>query len=64
VQRTYGMCWSGERGPSSRHIYSVDRERDARIAGLTLRERWSGRIRESFTSESRKHISVWEEPAA
>jgi hypothetical protein len=27
---------------------------------MTLRERWSGWRREPFTSESRKHVSVWE----
>ena len=32
----------------------------ARLAGMTLRERWSGWTREPFTSESRKHVSVWE----
>ena len=32
----------------------------ARIAGMTLRERWSGWKREPFTSESTKHISVWQ----
>jgi len=32
----------------------------ARIAGMRLRERWSGWQREPFTSESRKHVSVWE----
>jgi SAM-dependent methyltransferase len=32
----------------------------ARLAGLRLRERWSGWRREPFTSESRKHVSVWE----
>jgi SAM-dependent methyltransferase len=32
----------------------------ARLAGMTLRERWSGWKREPFTSESTKHISVWE----
>ena len=35
----------------------------ARIAGLRLRERWGGWSREPFTSESRKHVSVWEKPA-
>jgi SAM-dependent methyltransferase len=35
----------------------------ARLAGMTLRERWSGWNREPFTSESTKHISVWEKPA-
>lgn len=32
----------------------------ARIAGMTLRERWSGWGREPFTAESTKHVSVWE----
>jgi SAM-dependent methyltransferase len=34
------------------------------LAGLRLRERWSGWKREPFTSDSRKHVSVWEKPAA
>jgi SAM-dependent methyltransferase len=32
----------------------------ARLAGMRLRERWSGWEREPFTNESRKHVSVWE----
>ena len=32
----------------------------ARMAGMTLRERWSGWQRDPFTSESTKHVSVWE----
>jgi hypothetical protein len=32
----------------------------ARIAGMRMRERWSGWKREPFTSESTKHVSVWE----
>ena len=32
----------------------------ARLAGMRLRERWSGWKREPFTSESTKHVSVWE----
>ena len=35
----------------------------ARLAGMTLRERWSGWQREPFTDESTKHVSVWEKPA-
>ncbi|HEY7603642.1 MAG TPA: class I SAM-dependent methyltransferase [Gaiellaceae bacterium] len=35
----------------------------ARLAGLTLRERWSGWSREPFASASTKHVSVWEKPA-
>ncbi len=47
---------------SSPHRYLWPSELDlmARLAGLTLRERWSGWNRQPFTSESRKHVSVWE----
>jgi len=34
----------------------------ARLAGMRLRERWSGWNREPFTSGSSKHVSVWELP--
>jgi SAM-dependent methyltransferase len=34
----------------------------ARLAGMTLCERWSGWEREPFTSESPKHVSVWQKP--
>jgi hypothetical protein len=36
----------------------------ARIAGMMLRERWGGWKREPFTSDSVKHVSVWEKTAA
>ena len=49
---------------SSPHRYVWPSELDlmARIAGLTLRERWTGWHREAFTGESRSHISVWQKP--
>jgi SAM-dependent methyltransferase len=34
----------------------------ARLAGMSLRERWAGWRREPFTSESPRHVSVWEKP--
>ena len=34
----------------------------ARIAGMRLRERWSGWKAEPFTAESTRHVSVWEKP--
>jgi SAM-dependent methyltransferase len=34
----------------------------ARLAGMRLRERWSGWKREPFTSESTTHVLVWEKP--
>jgi SAM-dependent methyltransferase len=47
---------------SSPHRYVWPSELDlmARLAGMTLRERWSDWSREPFTSDSRQHISVWE----
>lgn len=32
----------------------------ARLAGMTLRERWSDWDRSPFTAESTKHVSVWQ----
>jgi SAM-dependent methyltransferase len=50
----------------SPHRYAWPAEYDlmARIAGMTLRERWSSWRRDPFTSESTAHISVWQKPAA
>jgi SAM-dependent methyltransferase len=45
-----------------RSTYPAELDLMARIAGLQLRERWSGWEREPFTSESTKHVSVWEKP--
>jgi SAM-dependent methyltransferase len=46
-----------------RYVWPAELDLMARLAGLTLRERWSGWRREPFTSDSRKHVSVWEKPA-
>jgi SAM-dependent methyltransferase len=43
-----------------RYVWPAELDLMARLAGMTLRERWSGWNREPFTSESRKHISVWQ----
>jgi SAM-dependent methyltransferase len=45
-----------------RYVWPAELDLMARLAGMTLRDRWSGWRREPFTSESRKHISVWEKP--
>ena len=46
-----------------RYVWPAELDLMARIAGLTLRERWSGWLREPFTSESTEHVSVWEKTA-
>ena len=43
-----------------RHVWPSELDLMARIAGMSLRERWGGWTREPFTSESTKHVSVWE----
>jgi hypothetical protein len=43
-----------------RYVWPSELDLMARLAGLTLRERWSDWSREPFTSESRTHVSVWE----
>jgi SAM-dependent methyltransferase len=45
-----------------RYVWPAELDLMAEMAGLRLRERWSGWSREPFTSDSRKHISVWEKP--
>jgi SAM-dependent methyltransferase len=45
-----------------RYAWPAELDLMAELAGMTLRDRWSGWRREPFTSESRKHVSVWEKP--
>jgi SAM-dependent methyltransferase len=42
-----------------RYVWPSELDLMARLAGMTLRERWSGWQREPFTSDSTKHVSVW-----
>jgi SAM-dependent methyltransferase len=43
-----------------RYVWPSELDLMARLAGMTLRERWADWKREPFTSESTKHVSVWE----
>jgi SAM-dependent methyltransferase len=47
-----------------RYTWPAELDLMAQLGGMRLRERWSGWKREPFTSDSRKHVSVWEKPAA
>jgi SAM-dependent methyltransferase len=47
-----------------RYVWPAELDLMAQLGGMRLRERWSGWKREPFTSDSRKHISVWEKPTA
>ncbi len=46
-----------------RYVWPAELDLMAEMAGMELRERWSGWKREPFTSDSRQHVSVWEKPA-
>ena len=46
-----------------RYAWPSELDLMAQLAGMRLRERWSGWNREPFTSDSRQHVSVWEKPA-
>jgi SAM-dependent methyltransferase len=43
-----------------RYVWPAELDLMARLAGMSLRERWSDWKREPFTSGSRQHVSVWE----
>jgi SAM-dependent methyltransferase len=45
-----------------RYAWPAELDLMAQLGGMRLRERWSGWKREPFTSDSRKHVSVWEKP--
>ena len=47
-----------------RYAWPAELDLMAELAGMTLRERWSGWKGEPFTSDSRSHVSIWEKPPA
>ena len=47
-----------------RYVWPSELDLMARLAGMTLRERWSGWNREPFGSDSTEHVSVWEKTAS
>jgi SAM-dependent methyltransferase len=66
VSHHYGERDGSLRRSSTPFRYAWPAELDlmARIAGMKLRERWSGWNREPFTNDSTKHVSVWETTAS
>jgi SAM-dependent methyltransferase len=49
--------------PPFRYVWPAELDLMARLAGMSLRERWSGWERETFTSDSTSHVSVWQKSA-
>jgi SAM-dependent methyltransferase len=45
-----------------RYVWPAELDLMARLAGMTLVERWADWDRSPFTSESRKHVSLWRTP--
>jgi SAM-dependent methyltransferase len=46
-----------------RYVWPSELDLMARLAGMSLRERWSDWTRRPFTAESTSHVSVWRKPA-
>lgn len=46
-----------------RYAWPAELDLMARIAGMTLRERWADWDRSAFTADSPKHVSVWRKDA-
>ena len=65
VSHHYWMADGGVETLSAPFRYAWPAELDlmARLAGLSLRERWSDWDRSPFTGDSTQHVSVWEKPA-
>ncbi len=47
-----------------RYVWPSELDLMARLAGMTLRDRWSDWSRAPFTSDSTQHVSVWQKPAS
>jgi SAM-dependent methyltransferase len=47
-----------------RYVWPAELDLMAQLAGMRLRDRWADWNRAPFTSESRKHVSVWEKGAS
>jgi SAM-dependent methyltransferase len=45
-----------------RYVWPSELDLMARLAGMSLRDRWSGWDRAPFTGESTSHVSIWEKP--
>jgi SAM-dependent methyltransferase len=43
-----------------RYVWPAELDLMARLAGMTLRDRFGDWTREPFTADSRKHVSVWQ----
>jgi len=59
VSHHYSPGRGGYGAGTFRYAWPAELDLMARIAGMTLSERWAGWRREPFTAESESHVSVW-----
>jgi SAM-dependent methyltransferase len=59
VSHHYSPGRGGYGAGEFRYAWPSELDLMARLAGLTLTERWAGWRREPFTAESDSHVSVW-----
>ncbi len=45
-----------------RYVWPSELDLMARLAGMSLRDRWADWTRRPFTAESRSHVSIWQKP--
>jgi hypothetical protein len=43
-----------------RYVWPSELDLMAKLAGMTLRDRWAGWDRSPFTGDSTSHVSIWE----
>ena len=48
--------------PPFRYVWPSELDLMAQLGGMALRDRWEDWQRRPFTSDSDKHVSVWEKP--
>lgn len=53
----------GYRSIPFRYVWPAELDLMARLAGLLPRHPWADWSRAPFTSESGRHVSIWEKPA-
>jgi hypothetical protein len=59
VSHHYSPGRGGYGAGEFRYVWPAELDLMARLAGMTLSERWAGWHDEPFTAESASHVSVW-----
>jgi SAM-dependent methyltransferase len=59
VSHHYSPGRGGYGAGEFRYVWPAELDLMARLAGMTLSERWAGWHHEPFTAESASHVSVW-----